>query len=438
MDRLPATLAAHGVGCAILAPPGFYCTASRAIQRHFRLPPHCGMWLGITFLRPLLESAAREWQADLIIPLDDVAARCLRGLVSTPATSAALRAVLQTSLGAPSGYADSCSRSGLMQLAERLGVRVPRFTVTPDPAKRLEQAASWGYPVVLKVEHTCGGHGVTIATTPEQLAASVAAAAGAPLWLRMKHRLRNRVWRLTGREETAKAPPLVQSFVQGVPAMRTVSAWQGAVLDGISFVADKTHPAPTGPSTIVRHVENDEMADSARRLVAALGCSGFVSFDFMLNEATGEAALIEMNPRPIGTTHLAALFGHDACVPLLARLTGGRFAEHVAAAAHPQQVALFPKEIERDRRDLGRLCSPGIYHDMPIDQPRIMALYLRRLQKLYPAEFPEIVEGLHALGAHLPLPASGNQQLAESSPRPALRSWIDRLSDGQPPGLPRL
>jgi hypothetical protein len=117
----------------------------------------------------------------------------------------------------------------------------------------------------------------------------------------------------------------------------------------------------------------------------------------MLDETTGRAALIEINPRPIGTTYLGGLFGHDPCAPLLACLTGERLIPVESKIEGPRMVALFPKEIERDPHNLRRLRGDGIYHDVPSDEPAVMAMYLRRLGRIYPKDLPAIVEAIEAV-----------------------------------------
>ena len=406
-DRLPAALAAGGAACAVLCPPAYYCAAPRGMQRWFPLPKHRGLWLGILSLRPRLEAACREWNAELIVPMDNVSAQCLRVLAASASITPHLRILLQTSFGSPSGYHAACSRSGLMQFAQELGVHLPHFSVSWDPAELLARAQDWGFPVVLKCENTCGGHGVTIARTADELRAAVAKLHSGSIPRRTRRALGRGFWSMAGFGGMNGAPPLLQSFMPGVPAMRTVSTWQGQVLDGVSFVAEKVHPAPTGPSTMVRYVENPEMAETARRLVAALGCSGFMSFDFMLDETTGRAALIEANPRPIGTSYLGHLFGHDPCAPLLACLTGEQLVPVQLQTPAPKVIALFPKEIERDPKNLRRLSGDGIHHDVPSEEPAVMAHYLRRLGRIHPADMPAILE---AVGTEMPSATEVNER----------------------------
>ncbi len=238
---------------------------------------------------------------------------------------------------------------------------------------------------MLKAEYTCGGHGVVIASNPGELQAAWKAMSGRVSFRqRCRTAGRNLIWRIAGISGTGGMPPLMQALIPGVPAMRTVSAWRGQVLDGVSFVAERVHPAPTGASSVVRFIQHAEIEDTVRRLVEELGCSGLVSFDFILDADHDAAYLIEMNPRPIGATHLGRMFGHDAPAALLARLQGAP-APRLAASVEPDcLVALFPKELERDPTALHRFSSSNIMHDVPYDDPPVIAAYLRRLSHIHP------------------------------------------------------
>lgn len=431
MERVPAALGALGAACAVLSPPGFYCTSTRFATRHFALPRHRGMWLGTPFVRVRLEAAIRAWEPDLVVPLDDIPALLLRMLARSPLATDRLRALLETSFGSPDGYPTVCSRAGLLRAAAGLGVRIPPYCVADDDATVFREADRWGYPVVLKAEYTCGGHGVCIASDPGQLRAALATTAGgATAWNRWRTAARHRMWSLAGLTGTAGLPPVLQAFVPGVPAMRTVSAWRGQVLEGVSFVAERVHPTPTGSSTVVRYIEHDEMAVSVRRLVAALGCSGFVSFDFMLDAEHGRAHLIEMNPRPIGTAHLGRMFGHDPYAALLARLRNEPPISVQASIAPDRAIALFPKEMERDPENLDRLRAADILHDVPHDDPATVAVYLRRLSRVHPGSATAIA---HAVGpstpqavARLPEAGKGRRHLRLASR--ALRSAAPDLT----------
>jgi hypothetical protein len=385
MERLPAAIAKLGATCAILSPPGFYSARTRFFDRRFGLPRHRGVWLGAAFARSRLEKTVAAWRPDLLVPLDNVAALLLRSLVRAARISDRLRGLIEASLGASAGYEAACTRIGLMDAACTLPIRLPRHHAAEDVGETLRAAAAWGYPVVLKAEHTCGGHGVVIASNPDELRAALAdLSRSLTLWNRSRHAGRQWMWSVAGMSTTAGRAPLLQEYVPGVPAMRTVAAWQGDVLDGVSFMAERTHPAPHGASSLVCHVDNPEMDDTVRRVVRALGCSGFVSFDFMLKGPNGPAYLIEMNPRPIGTTHLGAMLGHDLGVALLRRLGAERLPQQAAAIRPDRRIALFPKELERDPGNLDRFLADDIVHDVPHDDPAVIEGYVARLSRIHP------------------------------------------------------
>jgi hypothetical protein len=162
--------------------------------------------------------------------------------------------------------------------------------------------------------------------------------------------------------------------------MVTAVCRDGQLLDAIGFTALESHPVKRS-STILRPFETDEMTGAARRLVAALQCSGFVSFDFIV-DGDGRAFLIEMNPRPIGSAHLGRLFGHDLALAFLRDEAGGGRSPVLPATT---AVALFPKELERDPSGRRMRNDPAVLHDVPDDEPEVVAAYLRHLGAEHPA-----------------------------------------------------
>lgn len=380
-ERIIGGMAGCGVECAVMSPPNYFCASTRSAKRHFPIPDHYGVWLGALFVRRRLEDAVRNWQPRLILPLDDISAWLLRGLAVDRRVSPAVRGILVESLGAPEGYAAAVSRQRFMDLAANLGVYKPAHCEAVSIGMALLAAESWGFPLVVKGEHTCGGRGVVIVRGAAELVAKLTPVSTA--WQqRLKFSAKKALFQFAGFGAGPMSGTMIQSFVMGTPAFRTLAAWKGRVIEGVSFAAEQMHPTPTGASTVVRHIENDEMNRTAAKMTAALGCSGFVSFDFMLDQETGRAALIEMNPRSITSTHLGALFGRDVCGAFTAELLGNR-----PPAPRPAKteaaIALFPKELERDP-DSKYLKSPDVIHDVPNDDPLLVAAHLRRLRAAFP------------------------------------------------------
>ena len=387
-----------------MSPPGFAIAATHFAAVHFDLPRHRGLAFGLLAARFRLEQANRDWHPDLIVPLDDASAWLLRGLATGRWASVELRHLLEVSLGSPSGYDAACSRTHFLELATTIGVRVP-VSCAVDSAGALKAAAAMGFPVMVKSNQTTGGQGVTIARDRAELAASIEASGlgRGGLLRRSERAARQFVWRIAGTWMTPGRIFELQQFIPGVPAMRIVTAWQGRVLEGVSFLKACVNPQPFGPSTVVRFLDHPEMEATATRLVAALGLSGFAMFDFVIAENCGGAFVIELNPRAVGAIHLGRLFGHDLCGALARHL--GWPAETPATVELPKEaaVALFPNEIERDPESAWLLSGSGVLHDVPWDDPGVVAHCYRRLLQIHPRHAARITQLLgvkdHTAGA---------------------------------------
>jgi hypothetical protein len=154
-----------------------------------------------------------------------------------------------------------------------------------------------------------------------------------------------------------------------------VACWQGEVLASTSAVALET-AKEFGAATIIRLISHPEMEAVAARLVHRLGISGFCGIDFVLEEGSGRAFMIELNPR-------ATQLGHLPCGPtgslvsvFLARLRG-ETAPVVKGPRIAEQgtVAFFPQAW------LASTDSPllaSAYPDVPWQDPALVAELLRR------------------------------------------------------------
>jgi ATP-grasp domain len=389
-ERVIAEMTHYGSLCAVMSPRGHYCTKARAVARHFPLPKLPSVWLEALFVRRRIESAVRDWCPRLVLPLDDVVAWLLRSLAVDPTVSPLLRDLLVRSFGSPNGYAAAVNRWDFMEVAAQIGVHKPRHWQASKLAGGDAVPEEADFPLFIKTEHTCGGDGVTIARNAAQLGRELKSRSSPGLKRQLSSWAKHFLCSMAGFRGRSEADVLIQSSAPGVPAFRTVAAWNGRVIAGVSFAAERIHPEPTGASTVVRLVENREMDDIAAAITAALGCSGFVSYDFMLDEEQGRAALIEMNPRCVGSCHLGGLFGHDICGTLVAELSGSP-APSPPGLSTKKLVALFPKELERDPSSQ-YLHSSDVIHDVPRDDPALIAAYLRRLTELHPSRADAIFE----------------------------------------------
>jgi carbamoylphosphate synthase large subunit len=318
--------------------------------------------------RRSLQAALLRLRPDMVIPCDERAVRDLHA-IALRTRHDSVRRLVETSTAPAGSYPIITSRAALLALARQIGVRVPPSMALPDTATLDRWMEHHQTPFVLKADGSWAGFGVRIvsnAATAKELYARMTRPASARLALRESllegNYFETRSW--LRRERPAMS---VQGYVDGWPANIGVACWQGEVLAAICAEAVATTSA-TGPSTVARIIHNTEMIDTATRIVKALGLSGMIGFDFMIEAATGAAYLIEMNPRntPICAIRLGP--GRDLAEALVARISG-------------QPVRERPPRTERDivvffpdtwREDAASHFLHSGYHDVPWEQPNLV------------------------------------------------------------------
>jgi len=115
----------------------------------------------------------------------------------------------------------------------------------------------------------------------------------------------------------------------------------------------------------------DEEIETASRLLAKrLGLSGFHGLDFVIEDSTQQAYLIEMNPRATQLGHLNVCPRGNLADVLAAKVMN-RTASPAAGALRIQSetIALFPHAWKTDPEN--ELLSTG-YHDVPWEQPALV------------------------------------------------------------------
>jgi biotin carboxylase len=361
--RLAAALIDLGVRVAIICPRG-----NPAVALDDHVP--C---LHYTPLAPLqaLSRAIVGSRCDLVVACDD---RVVGHLQALHAAEPALQAVIERSIGPPSGYATTRSRVALIELAAACGLRVPETHTVPDRAALTAIAAAMPFPWIMKVDGTWGGAGVL------RLANLAAARRGLFLLGRpisAARALRQLLW--VGNpypllEMPGAGPPRisVQRYVEGAPANVLATAWQGDVVAAVCFDVLRTQ-RDFGASTVVRVIDQPEMLHAASTIARRLGLSGYFGLDFVIEHATGRPFLIELNPRTTQLGHLRLGPGRDLPGALAARLAGGSVPS-VDCTEGKQLIALFPDAI-----DFG--VEPALLADAFLDIPSSRPELVRRLSQ---------------------------------------------------------
>jgi carbamoylphosphate synthase large subunit len=335
-------------------------------------------------LQPLdsLASAIASARPDLILPCDDLAAQHLRDLHAQAANSGhpdSICALIERSIGSHLSFPIIRSRAAFMAAAEVEGIRVPK-TKSIESSRDLEHwLRESSLPVVLKADGTSSGEGVIIARSVEEAKHAVATLNAPPLAIIALKRaiVDGDLTQIRPMLLRQRSPVCAQTYISGTESTSLVACWQGQVLAGLHFeVVMKQHAA--GPSSVLRLIDDPEMNSAVEKMVRRLDLSGLHGFDFMLEKSSGNAYLIEINPRTTQVGHLTLGAGRDLPAALLAAFRGQR-PGMTPSLTDKNTIALFPQEWIRDPSSPYLLCA---YHDVPWDEPELVRDGIRRRGKL--------------------------------------------------------
>ena len=278
------------------------------------------------------------------------------------------------------------ARTRFVQMATEEGIRCPITEVVKDEREVERFAGRAGFPFVLKADVTSGGEGVRIVRTLEDAKREFRALSAPPLLTRAAKRVVfDRDNRLVWPALSRRCPVVnAQAFIAGREATSLVACWQGTLLASLHFeVLHKSDPA--GPATVLRLIDNAEMALAAQKTARRLGLSGLHGFDYMLEANTGNAHLIEINPRTTQVGHLTLGAGRDLPAALYSAITCQAL-QPAPKVTDKDTIALFPQEWMRDPE------SPYLasaYHDVPWHESELVraCIQSRPKQKAWYAQW---------------------------------------------------
>jgi ATP-grasp domain len=369
--RLALGLANAGFRVEALCPHGHPVSQTHAASR-------IHTYQGLTPLRSLARAIATS-KANVVVPGDDLATRHLHELYSQresySANAAELGNLIERSLGAPEAFSVIQSRAAFMELAREEGIRIPRTEIIHSA----EDVNNWvervGLPTALKADGTSGGDGVRMVRITSEAQVAFRKLQAPPLLARaFKRALVNQDWTLVRPALLRQRPELsAQTFIAGHEATSTVACWKGTVLASLHFeVLCKCNAA--GHATVVRLIDNSEVSTAVEKMVRRMGLSGLCGFDFMIEASTGNAYLIEINPRATQVGHLTLGAGHDLPAALYGAVSGQASQVSPAVTAN-DTIALFPHEWARDPKS--EFLRTG-YHDVPWDTPELVHACIHR------------------------------------------------------------
>lgn len=360
VSRLPAALHAAGFKVGALCPKGSYLSQSEYLD----FCPAYDSGLSRRNVYRLLSEAVREWRPSFVMAGDEYGGWFLRYLcegAEADVVDEDCVALVNASLGLYEQRIPLERKSMLGRIARSLEIDFPEEIVSPNAEQARDFAAQHGFPVVLKRDYTSAGLGVMVVRDAASLEDDFMA--------------------MSSKSAEVKDDFTIQRFIPGVPASVSYAAFHGKLLGAFAFAAESTH-RDTG-FTVTGHVlDSAPMIEATRRLVEYFGLSGLGGVDFMLEE-NGRAWLLEVNSRPTPTSHLGGLMGTDLCALLYAALT--RREPPPPPPRRVQRFAVFPFAW---RSDKGAVAEFDGFHDVPWNDPPLLAALVRDYASAFPSRTP--------------------------------------------------
>jgi glutathione synthase/RimK-type ligase-like ATP-grasp enzyme len=369
--RLAIGLARIGCTVSAVCPSnGHTLLVTRAVKRAF---PYRAS-------NPLesLRAAIEKSDPDIVVPCCDRSVEHLHQLYGNASKEGAagekIVRLIENSLGDPRGYRIVTSRYDLLSLAQEEGISVPETTRVSSSADLDLWRTSKSNACVVKVDGTWGGLGVR---TLRELDPSER------VWdeITKTSRLTRAIKRLMVNRDAffmsawmnhTERPIIAQKFIGGRPANCTVFAWKGKVIALIAVEVLRSDGS-TGPASVVHLIQNAEIRKAAERIAVRLGISGFFGLDFILEESTGRAYLIEMNARLAPPCYLRFEKGRDLIGAMWASVSGQPIPDSVRVT-ESDIIAYQAQTLQKDDT------PAGCYYPEPEDEPELV----REMQNPFP------------------------------------------------------
>lgn len=365
--RLAMALSSLGCRVELMAPKDHPALATDAITVHHHYWP----------MMPLagLRRALGASRPDLLLLADELsfllAEELGRWAMATDSGEAdATLQLLRRSFGNLECLPLTRSRMALLTTAETAGVPIPLTTSLRKAADLRRVAQEMPGPWMLKADSTWGGFGVRRVDHAERLGST---------WKRLQQPLNllqsiKRGWR--GKEwghlhlwlRGADRDVIAQSYMHGRERTGMTVCSNGRVLAAVCLQVEEIGYA-NGPASKLRIVEDEAMLQAMERVAAATGISGFCGFDFMLDAASGEPHLLEMNMRPTQLAHLSLGDGRDLCATLVRELLGLVDVKDRPTPLNHGLIAMFPQHILQDP---GGSRLGAAFHDVPWSAPQLV------------------------------------------------------------------
>jgi hypothetical protein len=273
-----------------------------------------------------------------------------------------LRTLILKSCNSESAFSLLGNKSNLQSQAVRHNILNPENKHFNSSRALLKEIGQRKFPLVLKKDFGVAGKGVRICYNQDDVLQALKGFNSENSIL--KYWITTLISILISKPYSFRDKGIaVQNYIEGSPYMHLVFASKGEVLSSVTLLKVTCYPGPTSPSSVVKPLKHDQIAQASAKIIKESNVSGFFSFDFIV-DSNNKAYLLECNPRPTPIAHLSHLIGGNLCAAMKKHLG----VNEPQTPAYPEivheYIALFPSEIKRDSNS--EYIKKG-YHDIPYD-----------------------------------------------------------------------
>ncbi len=182
-------------------------------------------------------------------------------------------------------------KAWLLRFAIERGFQCPKtvFTEGKDASVTAKEADALGYPLVIKPRESSGSRGL--------------------VYVKEKNSFLSQYKIVNSRYPS----PLIQEFIpnHGAYGVGALFNFKGEPRAAFVYKRLREYPVSGGPSTLRESVRDDELKDLGLTILKTLKWTGLAMVEFRVDARSKAPVLMEINPRPWGSLHLAVMSGMD-------------------------------------------------------------------------------------------------------------------------------
>ena len=364
ISRLPCALKNAGADVYILCPKNSYIAKTRFFNVRGRYRTYTYSRSKLVYFTILF--FLLRFKSDLIIPGDEEALFALQNLANILSNNPFLSGIsrqIRQSIGEAEFDQVRLSKSLFMQACKQWRIRSPQNESLRTIEEAVGLAKQWGYPVVLKSNFGYGASGVSVCQNEAELIEAFLRFTKTSIISKLRAFLKSIFFIIPQGDGLS-----LQRYIDGSIGLVPFIAYRGQILGANPMLKHRTYPGATGPSSVCKGIDSPEILEMVTQVCKSMRYTGFGSLDFIIDSETDKPYIIELNPRPVPTSHFGSKYcSVDLCDSLIKKMQG-KFLP--ANKFRPFLVALFPNEKKRDPQ------SPFLkeaFHDVPYDDPALMA-----------------------------------------------------------------